>query len=227
MSKFDLKLKVSKLRRKGQSIKDIARIVGVSKSTVSVWCKDIVLNKKQKSILNAKMIAAGHSGRVKGARVNREKKVSRILEAQREAKVRILNIADDSRFLVGVSLYWAEGSKKDNKYAFSNSDPKVILFMAKWLMDYFDIPKSDLMPRLYINSVYQDRVGSLLTFWETLLELPSKQFGNPVLLKIRNKKVYNNSDSYKGLISLRVKNSTYLMHRVIALIDVLKNNLSG
>lgn len=43
MAKFKEKIKARELRHRGESIKDIARKLKVSKGSVSRWCRDIEL----------------------------------------------------------------------------------------------------------------------------------------------------------------------------------------
>ena len=47
MSKYELKAKAQALRREGVSINEIKDKLGISKSTVSFWCKDIILTEAQ------------------------------------------------------------------------------------------------------------------------------------------------------------------------------------
>jgi hypothetical protein len=51
MSKVQEKNKAQALRRQGWGIKDIAVQLSVSKGSVSAWCQEIVLTKKQQDNL--------------------------------------------------------------------------------------------------------------------------------------------------------------------------------
>lgn len=51
MAKFKEKMLARELRFQGKSIKNIAKIIGVSKSTTSLWCNDIFLSETQKENL--------------------------------------------------------------------------------------------------------------------------------------------------------------------------------
>lgn len=73
MAKFDLKRKVEYLRRKGASLTEIMLKVGISKSTASLWCREINLTAKQKERLKNKIRENGNIGRMKGAEINRRK----------------------------------------------------------------------------------------------------------------------------------------------------------
>ena len=52
MAKFKEKILARKLRKQGKSIKNIAKIINVSKSSVSRWCNDILLSGLQKENLS-------------------------------------------------------------------------------------------------------------------------------------------------------------------------------
>ena len=60
MAKSKERLAAVILRRKGASIKEIAKILNVSRGSVSVWCKEVKLTEKQIEKLREKQIAAGH-----------------------------------------------------------------------------------------------------------------------------------------------------------------------
>ena len=47
MAKYKEKIKAQELRERGRSIKEITKTLNVSKGSVSVWCRDIKLTKKQ------------------------------------------------------------------------------------------------------------------------------------------------------------------------------------
>jgi len=54
MAKFKQKIKAIELRKKGESIGEISDTIGVSKSIVSLWCRDIALTKQQIDNLHKK-----------------------------------------------------------------------------------------------------------------------------------------------------------------------------
>ncbi len=62
-----------------------------------------------------------------------------------------------------------------------------------------------------------------MNYWSDLLELPIEQFGNPVLLKMKQKKVYENYDEYYGVLSLKVRKSSDLKYRILGLIDAMRD----
>ena len=222
MAKFEKRLKARYLRREGRSISFIAHRLAVSKSSASVWCRDLVLTPRQEKrlLLNAKN--AGHIGRLKGAQTNRQKKEDRIQFYIKAGQEVIKELTKHEFLIAGLSLYWAEGNKR-SKLGFINSDPAMIKLMFRWFKDIMGVKEEDFMPRIFINAIHKPRIRKVMRFWLDLLKLPRKQFGNPVFLKRNPKKVYENYDSYYGLLTLQVRRSTELKYRILGLIEALKN----
>lgn len=222
MSKFDKKTQALKLRRKGMSIKAISEKLDVSKGTASVWCRDIVLTQEQEKHLKEGMIKAGHKGRMLGAEMNRKKKTDAIAFYRKSGKNDIVSLSKRELFISGVALYWAEGVKaSQSRLAFVNSDPKLILFMYKWFGLCLQVKSNEFAPRIFINEMHQKREKKLVEYWSSLLQLPKEQFGNVVFLKMKQKKVYENYDSYFGILSLGVVKSTHLKYKILGLIEAL------
>jgi hypothetical protein len=222
MSKFEKRLETYKLRRKGRSIRSIATQLSVAKSTVSIWCGDLKLTQKQKEHLLKNAIKAGHKGRLIGAEMNRKKKQRLIDFYKRSAKKEIRGLSLRDFLIAGVALYWGEGSKSD-KLTFSNSDPIMIKFMFRWFQKIVGVKKEEFMPRIFINEMHKPRIKKVIKFWVSLLGLPVEQFGNPTFLKMTQKKIYENYNSYYGILALRIRKSTNLKYRILGLIDALKN----
>lgn len=229
MSKFELKLKAETLRRKGESIGDIAKILKISKSTSSLWCRSIFLSEAQASSLHQKMVKLSRVGRLKGAEMNRNKKL-KIIENSKKWAIEIFNNFPDKVLLAtGISLYWAEGSKSEstNRFVFVNSDPRMIVFMMKWLKTVMGIKEDYLMPRISINIIHKPRINKILKFWSDLLGLTIDSFGKPVFINISNKKKYSNYSSYYGIIRLSIKNGSDARHKMLSLIEILNKHMSG
>jgi len=212
------------LRRRGLSIKEIAKRIGVSKSTISLWCRDIPLTSKQKEIIEKNALAAGHRGRMIGARMNHERK-EKIVEFYKKDGINVIGkISQRDLFMAGLGLFWGEGVKSEaSTLGFVNSDPKAILFMYSWFQETFGLRKDDFMPRIFINHIHRERIEDVLKFWANLLELPIEQFGTPVLLKIKNRKRYENHNSYYGVLNLKIRKSAQLKYRIWGLLSALKN----
>jgi len=222
MAKFDKRLEARKMRRNGKSLGDISRFLKVSKSSVSIWCRDLILTDNQKKILKESAIKAGHKGRLIGAEMNKRKRLENIKMFKRLAVRDLGQISQRDLLVASISLYWAEGCKSGNRFIFINSDPQMIKLICRFLKDVLKISKDRFKATVQINEIHRPRIGKILSFWSSLLDLPPEQFGNPYFVKIKPKKVYDNHDSYYGIMRLGVNKSSDLQYKMSAYIDVLK-----
>lgn len=223
MAKFKEKIEAQQLRKKGLSIGAIATNLGVSKGTVSIWCQDVVLTQKQADRLTQNSISAGHKGRMIGAAMNHKKKQDMMSNCKKKASETVSQMTERDLLMLGIGLYWGEGTKSDRSaLAIVNSDPEIILVMKKWYKKMFNVEDQEFMPRIFINEIHRPRIKKVVEFWSSLLALPIEQFGNQVFLKIKQKKIYENYDSYYGILSLQVRKSTRLKYEVLGLIDAVK-----
>ncbi|PIQ91979.1 MAG: hypothetical protein COV70_01600 [Parcubacteria group bacterium CG11_big_fil_rev_8_21_14_0_20_39_22] len=225
MAKFDKKIAARKLRIKGKSLAYIAKFLLVSKSSVSIWCRDVVLTEVQQKVLADKGADGRYKGRMLGAEMNREKKRKNISESKRWAKEVFYKFSERDMLIAGISLYWAEGSKTETTsgFLFVNSDPAMIKFMHDWLIDVMGIEKERIKPRLAINEIHEPRIGQVLKFWSDLLGVPIGKFKKPWYIKTKQKKIYSNYDSYFGVLRLGVEKSGKLKYKMLSLIEIIRD----
>jgi hypothetical protein len=220
MSKSDQKTQAIKLRKAGWSIKDIAKHLNVSRSSASVWCREITLSAAQSKRLRDKQIAAGHAGRQKGADMNRRKREQAIDDAYVQAKVKITKLEYKELFYLGLGIYWGEGIKsRSGPAAVVNSDARIIKVVIIWLEQCFSVEKSMLRPYIYISEHHKSREKVIVDYWVRELGLSPAQFKSPIYLKQRPSTKYQNHDSYHGVVALRVPKSTNLKYQILALLE--------
>ncbi len=224
MAKFHLQNQAIALRKDGNSVLNIARTLGISKSTASRWCSEIVLTSSEKEILLKKSADAQMTGRLIGALRNKEKKRQAQDLAKSWAKSKVSSLSARDALIAGIALYWAEGSKASSTtgFIFVNSDPAMVLFMFKWLQDGMEVSLSDIVVQISINKIHRSRINVVLSFWSNLLDLSHGHFLKTSFSKIVQKKVYYNKSDYFGMLRIGVRRSTYLKYKTLALIDQLK-----
>ncbi len=139
------------LRRRGYSYRDILREVHVSKSSISLWLQNLPLTKDEKTYLKSRLNSNISRGRMRaaaslhGLRIKRDKLL--LLEAQKDFH----QYCRIPLFQLGIALYWAEGSKRTNAFAFSNSDSEMIDIMLSWIERFFKVGRNVIKVRLYIH----------------------------------------------------------------------------
>lgn len=222
MAKVREKELARKYRKEGRSLKSIARLLSVSPSSVSIWCDDIRLTSAQIRKLDEDRHDLRMRGLLKGAQMNKEKKLARMALHQKEAKEVFRVLSKRELLLTGLGLYWGEGVKKGNT-SMVNSDPRVIAFAVRWFTLGLGVAREDFRPRIFINSIHAPRVDVVHKFWSRYLKIPEEQFARTILIKRTNKKVYENHDTYYGVLALRVRRATDLKYKILGLIDALAN----
>lgn len=206
-SLITLKNKAVKLRNKGLSYNEIRKEVGVSKSSLSLWLKDIPLSLEHKKRLYTKQIEI----LARGPNSQRERRIKEIESIIKEAKSEVkLPIPLETLRLMGAMLYWAEGRKIKGMMELTNSDPLLILFFVNWLGKIFNIHAQDLKMRL--NIYPQQDEGDLKKFWSDLTGIPISSFGKS-FVKPPNK-FYKKNTLYYGTARIEVPKSVDKKHRL-------------
>lgn len=169
-----LKNKAIELRKKGLSYREIMGELNIAKSTVSYWLRDIQLTEKQNIDLRNRLTDKISRGRLQTSIALRAKRMVRENKVFKEAEEEFKRFVKDPFFCIGVSLYWAEGAKKNSYFAFVNSDPNMLVFMVKWIKKYLVSDASLLKYRLFIHTPYKEE--NLEEFWAKLLGIQAKSF---------------------------------------------------
>lgn len=229
MALYQKRIQAHGLRKKGMPIGTIAQMLAVSKSTASMWCRDIILSNAQKEAILKNSLKKTNKGRTLGALMNKQKRLDAIAAADSYGKRIIKKLTPKQLLIIATALYWAEGAKSDFTagFQFINSDPAMIVCMQKFLLAY-GVSHQELFCTIQINQVHKPRINNVLKFWKKLLDLSDEQVGNPSFVKTAGRKVYENHDRYFGICRLKVRKSTALKYTMLGLIKAVKDDiLSG
>jgi hypothetical protein len=156
------------LRGEGRSVKEIARLVGVSVSSVSGSVRDVPITHEQRLALLRRMTCNGRSaaaiGRSKAAR-----------EVRRTYQERGRVLADEARpmHIAGCMLYWAEGSKSRNAVQFVNSDPAMVRYFVDFLRREYAISDDRFTVACNLFADHLSRQREVEQFWLDTLGLPT------------------------------------------------------
>lgn len=221
MAKSELRLKAREMRSKGESVKVIAKTLGVSKGTVSLWVRDIILSVEQLERLHHRLITGGELGRLKGSLMQKERRLKVIEHCRKWGIRKIGRLSEKEFFLTGIALYWAEGTKKKREVSLCNSDPKMINFIISWLRKFFSISKDDLRLVVGINQIHREREDLVKKYWSEMTNIPLEQFRKTSFKKTNNKKVYVNFNEHYGTLSVKVLKSARFYYKIMGLIDAL------
>ena len=143
-------------------MKQIARRLGVSVSSVSLWVRDIELSPEQRAALQNK-ISGGWSANAIAARRRR-----RACQAGGRRLVR----QADPLFVAGIMLFWAEGAKARNEAGIVNSDPELLRLFARFLRRFYRVPNYRFRVACNLFADHLERKQEIEQFWLDTLELP-------------------------------------------------------
>jgi transposase-like protein len=155
-------------RDEGRSVKEIARLLGVSTSSVSHWVRDIELTDVQHAALQARN--GLHERQLLARAAMAAKARARRGAAQQEGRrrARLLN----HRYVGGCMLYWAEGSRSRNRIVFTNSDPAMVRFFADFIREFFAVDSERLRVTCNLFADHEARQKEIEDFWLSTVGLP-------------------------------------------------------
>ncbi len=213
-----LKNDAIKLRKKGLSYGEIKKRLLVSKSTLSLWLKDVQLTEEQKKKFYTKNII----NLSKGPQSQKERRIREINEIINTSKKEISNrLSLESYKLFGTALYWAEGSKT-GKFEITNSDPYLILFMVNWFDKVFDVKPNNL--KAWLNIYPQQDDKEIKKFWSELTGIPLDNFGKS-FIKPANKN-YRKNNLYYGTIKVMVRKGMNMKHKTYGWLRAVLKDIS-
>lgn len=186
------------LRKQGMSYSQIKKLLGVSKSTLSLWLKDYPLSKER-----IKELRANNEQRIERFRETmRRKKEARLEKTYKIQKGLILPLDKKESFIAGLFLYWGEGSKsKMDRLSISNTDPNIIKFFINWLNKSLNVNRTKIRILLHLYSDMDIRKETM--FWSDQLKIPLSQFNRPYV-----KKTLSTNVNHKGSFGHGTCNAT-------------------
>ncbi|MEY2454019.1 MAG: hypothetical protein QOD92_3593 [Acidimicrobiaceae bacterium] len=166
------------LRAQGWTIKEIEAELGVSRSSVSIWVRDVEVDPD----VWAERVSTrrNHGWQKRRATIDRR----RALEAESDleaARQRLGEITDRDLFVAGIALYAGEGTKRRGSVSFPNSDPRMIALFLAFLRRFFAIDETRLRVRIYLHEALD--LEAATTFWSDVMGIPRSQFRAPYRAK--------------------------------------------
>jgi hypothetical protein len=194
----DTLLKIKSLRTRGFSIPEISKELSISKSTTFKHIKGVLVAPEYRQRLldrrNASKISSERNWNI----------------AKEKAELTIKTLSDKEMMLVGASLYWAEGAKKD--FSFSNTDPEMIRTFLAILRKVFGIKNEDLKISLRL---YEDlnKTQSLIFWSKTTGVKLDKSTSINILHGSKNGKLLY------GMCRIRVRKGGKLLKEIFSIIN--------
>ncbi|WP_221360623.1 hypothetical protein [Streptomyces beigongshangae] len=211
-AKDDLRERARELRLQGWTYDRIQLELGCSKSSISLWVRDLPKPERRKRTREEASAIARRGWEVT-LRL-REEERRRVKAAAAEE---IGALSDRELFLVGIGLYWAEGTK-DKPHArreivtFVNSDPGMIEFFLRWL-DLLGVQRDRVRYCVMIHETAD--VAGAERYWADLVGADRSSFNKTTLKKHNPRTVRKNvGETYRGCLVIKVRQSADLYRRI-------------
>ncbi|MFF0203563.1 hypothetical protein [Streptomyces sp. NPDC005017] len=210
-AKDGLRAKARELRLQGWTYDQIEMELGCSKGSISLWVRDLPKPERRDPSEQAKL-AARKRWEHELAMRDMERQKTKLTAAGE-----IGTLTDRELFLLGVGLYWAEGSK-DKPYArrekvqFVNSDPDMIQVFIAWL-DQLGVHRDLLRFRLMIHETGD--IEAAEQYWADTVGVDITELQKTTVKKHNPRTVRKNvGEDYRGCLVVNVLQGAELYRRI-------------
>jgi transposase len=213
-AKDDIKAQARDLRDQGLAYDEIAARLHISKSSVSLWVRDLPIPERL-SYEECRKRAA--DGAQRYWETERQVRASQRASEVAAAAAELGTLTDREILIAGAIAYWCEGAKnkpnrKDDRVMFINSDPALITFFLRFL-DTTGVSRADLILRVYIHE--NADVEAAQQFWLEVTGTQPSQFRRPTLKRHNPKTIRKNvGEDYRGCLRIDVRGSRELYRRI-------------
>jgi hypothetical protein len=195
--------KATELRKKGKSVGDIAKELGVARSSAFEWTKNIKLTEEQKTLLYGNRGTYFKSGLAAAAWSEKWKK--KRLRDEDFGKLEVDR--KNWEHAAGCMLWWAEGDKSRSVVALTNCDYKLLRFFVIFLKKYYNVKDEDFAISVqYHGDLDEVKLGD---YWKTILNIP----GSKVQKGYKKEKKSSETKWPNGVCRIRI-NRTELASRL-------------
>ena len=213
-AKDELRTTARRLRNLGLDYDEIAARLGVSKSSVSLWVRDLPRPPRLSVEECRKRSAEGSRRYWEAERPARE---ARLADVAARATAEIGDMTDRELLIAGAIAYWCEGTKnkphrRADRVVFINSDPLLIGFFLKFLRATGIAPET-LVFRVYIHETAD--IEAAQSFWLDLTGAQPSQFRRTALKRHNPKTARKNvGATYLGCLRIDVRRSSDLYRKI-------------
>jgi transcriptional regulator with XRE-family HTH domain len=213
-AKDDLHAKARELRQQGHAYNEIAAALGVSKSSVSLWVRDIPRPERLSYEECAKRAAAGVAAYWLKERPRREE--AKVAVSDRAAR-QIGGLSDREILIAGAVAYWCEGAKNKphrryDRIDFINSDPRLIKFFLRFLATA-GVREDRIVFQIHIHETAD--LASAERFWRDTIGVEGATFNRALIKRHRPRTVRKNTgQDYHGCLRVQVRRSADVYRRI-------------
>lgn len=212
--KTTIHLQAMELRASGVSVIQIAKQLGVAKSSVSIWTRNVPLSE------DAKITLRNNSKRAASAMCQRRNVKCREVRQQARNDGLALDLTDPL-ITTGLALYWGEGNKKSGFTALTNGDPDLIATFLRFLREKMDVSDDKIIVRITTHS--QEQLLENEPFWLKHLNLPVKNLRRGTIVAPGKKKT---GKCLYGMCRVEIYD-VRLIEKILGGIDAMRRSNNG
>jgi transcriptional regulator with XRE-family HTH domain len=213
-AKDEVRSRARELRAQGLDYEEIVAALGVSKSSVSLWVRDMPRPPRLSYEETRKRAAEGVRRYWAAERPAREARREAVRAA---AATEIGDLTDREILIAGAISYWCEGTKSKphvlrERILFINSDPGLIRFFLRFLVTA-GVESAQLRFRVYIHETAD--VAAAERFWADIICADPASFYKAVLKHHNPQTVRSNVKAqYHGCLRIDVLQSADLYRKI-------------
>ena len=221
----NLKQKAIQLRKQGKTYLQIQHTIHVSKSTLSLWLRDVELRPSLKEKIFQRGRKKSIDALVKRNKEQTNKARERAQEIRNKFSQEVSQINKRELFFLGIALYLGEGYKRGAEGAkwkcvdIANSDPEVIRIMMRFFRECCNVKDKEF--RLFLSLHERAKEEEAIKYWMEQTKLKKENF-------IKTSFVQSSSSKFKypkrlthGTIHIRIYNTDFF-HKIIGWIDGIR-----
>jgi transcriptional regulator with XRE-family HTH domain len=213
--KSEKRLLAEQLRREqGYSYNEISEQVGVSKSTLSSWLKNIALTLEQEQRIQQRIENNQNTFVAVARKINKERYRRAREEAYQQGEDVASMIPDNHAVheLALAMLYLGEGDKTGNRVQIANTDPAVLGYFLWAMEELYDIERTEMSLRLNLIEAARPLESEMIKWWAGTLGCTIGQF-QKTQFDGRSKSTHITGD-YRGVCTITY-GDTYLLERLM------------
>ncbi len=214
------------LRKRGKTYGEILKKVSVSKSSLSLWLRKVEVPSEFISRIRQKKLEAV----ALGWEARRRERIDRTQRITDAARREVKKLFIEPLWLVGVTLYWAEGHKEKlwrtgTLVTFTNMDENTVIIFKNWCRRFLTVKNDEFIHSLYIHDSRRANSVEMREWWAKKLTIHPESI--VIYYKKSSKKHvrHNDADDYHGVLRVRVRRSTDMNRRIASWTSELVRSL--
>lgn len=185
-----------KLRKKGYAFSEIKSRLGISKSLLSGWLRDVYLSpsaiKRLDTVVRKGRTIAGENKKA----MTRLKIASYLNQATKDLSQ--LKLDKIHTRLVCALIYYCEGRKSYYEgVAFTNSDVRLVQVFLELFRNGFHVDEKKFRVCVHLHAYHNEK--EIVSFWSRATHIPPSQFIRPYIKANTGKRIRN---GYNGCVAV-------------------------